>query len=154
MQAAVEVSDNPAANILIREMGGIGVWRSWWPTFGDTTTVISRLEPDLNTALPDDPRDTTTLDRASDLGIAFQLSNIARDVAEDAAADRCYLPVEWMVELDIPPGQHMHPAYRARLAVMARPRSWAMTASGEVWENRAGMGAAQLRSSASRRCSR
>ncbi|GAA0198775.1 class A beta-lactamase BlaA [Actinomadura yumaensis] len=58
MQAAVEVSDNPAANILIREMGGIGVWRSWWPTFGDTTTVISRLEPDLNTALPDDPRDT------------------------------------------------------------------------------------------------
>lgn len=58
MQAAVEVSDNPAANILIREMGGIAVWRSWWPTFGDTTTLISRLEPDLNTALPNDPRDT------------------------------------------------------------------------------------------------
>ena len=58
MQAAVEVSDNPAANILIREMGGIAVWRSWWPTFGDTTTAISRLEPDLNTALPNDPRDT------------------------------------------------------------------------------------------------
>lgn len=58
MQATVEVSDNPAANILIREMGGIAVWRSWWPTFGDTTTVISRLEPDLNTALPNDPRDT------------------------------------------------------------------------------------------------
>ena len=58
MQAAVEVSDNPAANILIREMGGIAVWRSWWSTFGDTTTLISRLEPDLNTALPNDPRDT------------------------------------------------------------------------------------------------
>jgi beta-lactamase class A len=58
MQATVEVSDNPAANILIREMGGIAVWRQWWPTFGDTTTVISRLEPDLNTALPNDPRDT------------------------------------------------------------------------------------------------
>lgn len=58
MRATVEVSDNPAANILIREMGGIAVWRSWWPTFGDTTTVISRLEPDLNTALPNDPRDT------------------------------------------------------------------------------------------------
>src|SRR3546814_1121915 len=35
-----------------------------------------------------DPGDETTLDRASDLGIAFQLANIARDVAEDAAADR------------------------------------------------------------------
>lgn len=57
-QAAVEVSDNPAANILIREMGGLGVWRAWWPTFGDTTTVISRLEPELNTALANDPRDT------------------------------------------------------------------------------------------------
>ena len=63
MQAAVEVSDNPAANILIREMGGIAVWRSWWPTFGDTTTVISRLEPDLNTALPSDPRDTCLPDQ-------------------------------------------------------------------------------------------
>lgn len=63
MQAAVEVSDNPAANILIREMGGIAVWRSWWPTFGDTTTLISRLEPDLNTALPDDPRDTCLPDQ-------------------------------------------------------------------------------------------
>jgi len=58
MQATVELSDNPAANILIREMGGIAVWRSWWPIFGDTTTLISRLEPDLNTALPNDPRDT------------------------------------------------------------------------------------------------
>ena len=64
MQAAVEVSDNPAANILIREMGGIAVWRSWWPTFGDTTTLISRLEPDLNTALPDDPRDTCLPDQS------------------------------------------------------------------------------------------
>jgi len=63
MQAAVEVSDNPAANILIREMGGIAVWRSWWPTFGDTTTVISRLEPDLNTALLNDPRDTCLPDQ-------------------------------------------------------------------------------------------
>ena len=63
MQATVEVSDNPAANILIREMGGIAVWRSWWPTFGDTTTVISRLEPDLNTAVPNDPRDTCLPDQ-------------------------------------------------------------------------------------------
>ncbi|WP_428630975.1 phytoene/squalene synthase family protein [Sphingopyxis sp.] len=67
-----------------------------------------------------DPDDEATLDRACDLGIAFQLANIARDVAEDAAADRCYLPMAWMVELDIPPGQHMHPAFRGRLTVMAK----------------------------------
>ncbi|MFM6852926.1 MAG: phytoene/squalene synthase family protein [Sphingopyxis sp.] len=67
-----------------------------------------------------DPARHDVLDRACDLGLAFQLANIARDVAEDAAADRCYLPMDWLVEMDIPPGQHMHPAYRHRLAIMAK----------------------------------
>ncbi|MDT8439722.1 MAG: phytoene/squalene synthase family protein [Wenzhouxiangellaceae bacterium] len=40
--------------------------------------------------------DTETLARASDLGLAFQLTNIARDVVEDAAGGRCYLPAEWL----------------------------------------------------------
>ncbi len=87
-----------------------------------------------------DPADETTLDRASDLGIAFQLANIARDVAEDAAADRCYLPVEWLVELDIPPGQHMHPAFRGRLSVMAR---W-LSEMAEEYEASARWGARKL----------
>ena len=47
-----------------------------------------------------DPRDEDTLDRACDLGLAFQLANIARDVAEDDAAARCYLPAEWLAEAD------------------------------------------------------
>lgn len=37
-------------------------------------------------------RDASILDRASDLGIAFQLTNITRDIYEDAAADRVYIP--------------------------------------------------------------
>lgn len=60
-----------------------------------------------------------TLDRACDLGLAFQLANIARDVVEDDAADRCYLPVEWLVEEDIEPGQHTKPHHRQELADMA-----------------------------------
>ncbi|WP_428678627.1 phytoene/squalene synthase family protein [Sphingopyxis sp.] len=87
-----------------------------------------------------DPKDETTLDRAADLGMAFQLANIARDVAEDAAADRCYLPVEWMVELDIPPGQHMHPAFRPRLVVMAK---W-LSEMAEEYEASARWGARKL----------
>jgi len=39
--------------------------------------------------------DAATLHRASDLGIAFQLINIARDVLEDAQAGRSYLPAAW-----------------------------------------------------------
>ena len=42
-----------------------------------------------------DVRDAPTLYRASDLGIAFQLTNIARDVIEDALAGRSYLPEAW-----------------------------------------------------------
>ena len=67
-----------------------------------------------------DPADEATLDRACDLGLAFQLSNIARDIEEDDRAGRCYLPVEWLVEMDMPPGQHMKPPYRPRLSVLAR----------------------------------
>ncbi|WP_395622072.1 phytoene/squalene synthase family protein [Sphingomonas daechungensis] len=45
--------------------------------------------------------DEDTLERAADLGIAFQLSNIARDVREDLAAGRCYLPLDWMNEFGV-----------------------------------------------------
>jgi 15-cis-phytoene synthase len=43
-----------------------------------------------------DVRDAQALPFAVDLGIAMQLTNIARDVAEDAARDRIYLPAEWL----------------------------------------------------------
>ncbi|WP_375450034.1 phytoene/squalene synthase family protein [uncultured Devosia sp.] len=39
-------------------------------------------------------RDQRVLDRASDLGLAFQLTNIARDVIDDARMGRVYLPAE------------------------------------------------------------
>ncbi len=41
-------------------------------------------------------RNPATLDRACDLGMAFQLTNIARDVVEDAAIGRVYLPADWL----------------------------------------------------------
>ena len=41
--------------------------------------------------------------RACELGVAMQLTNIARDVGEDAAAGRLYLPEDWMREAGIDP---------------------------------------------------
>lgn len=41
-------------------------------------------------------RDAHVLDRACDLGLAFQLTNIARDVMDDHAVGRCYLPADWL----------------------------------------------------------
>lgn len=86
-----------------------------------------------------DPADEATLDRACDLGLAFQLANIARDVAEDDAADRCYLPVEWLAEMDIPPGEHMKPWARAKLAMLGQ--RLAMLAAAHEASARHGTGA-------------
>jgi phytoene synthase len=47
--------------------------------------------------------DTQTLRRAIDLGVAMQLTNIARDVAEDGARGRVYLPAGWLAEIDLAP---------------------------------------------------
>jgi len=44
------------------------------------------------------PDDLATLRRAQDLGLAFQLTNISRDVVEDAQNDRVYLPSAWLAE--------------------------------------------------------
>lgn len=43
-------------------------------------------------------RDGDALARACDLGLAMQLTNIARDVGEDARAGRVYLPLVWLVD--------------------------------------------------------
>jgi phytoene synthase len=44
------------------------------------------------------PRDRATLARAADLGIAMQLTNVARDVGEDARNGRIYVPGAWLDE--------------------------------------------------------
>lgn len=44
-----------------------------------------------------------TLDRASDLGLAFQMTNIARDVVADAKAGRLYLPTDRLAEEGVAP---------------------------------------------------
>lgn len=64
--------------------------------------------------------DSDTLGRANDLGLAFQLANIARDVSEDADAGRCYIPMDWLAEADIPPGEHMKTHYRPAMAQIAQ----------------------------------
>ncbi len=48
-------------------------------------------------------RDPHALARACDLGAAMQLTNIARDVGEDARAGRLYLPTDWLGEAGIDP---------------------------------------------------
>lgn len=66
------------------------------------------------------PDDDATLDRACDLGLAFQLANIARDVGEDASVGRHYLPVAWLDEMGIPADAIMAPEHRPQLAKLGQ----------------------------------
>ncbi|NBX41314.1 MAG: phytoene/squalene synthase family protein, partial [Gammaproteobacteria bacterium] len=67
-------------------------------------------------------RSPRALARAADLGVAMQLSNIARDVGEDARMSRLYLPRDWLREAGIDPQQWLQqPEFDARLgAVVTR----------------------------------
>ncbi|RUR36942.1 15-cis-phytoene synthase CrtB [Vreelandella populi] len=64
-------------------------------------------------------RDDKVLDRACDLGLAFQLTNIARDIVEDARVGRCYLPESWLAEEQLSITTLADPSYRPRLARLA-----------------------------------
>jgi 15-cis-phytoene synthase len=86
------------------------------------------------------PDDEETLDRACDLGLAFQLANIARDIAEDGRAGRCYIPDDWLAQLDIEPGEHLRPHNRKKLALIGR---WLADEAGQ-YEASARVGATRL----------
>lgn len=59
-QAAIEYSDNTAANLLLHRVGGPAGLTAFARSIGDFTTRCDRYEPELNDAIPGDDRDTTT----------------------------------------------------------------------------------------------
>jgi phytoene synthase len=63
-------------------------------------------------------RDEQALKHAADLGIAMQLTNIARDITEDAAMGRIYLPLQWLREAGIPPEDIGGVVQREKLATL------------------------------------
>jgi phytoene synthase len=65
-------------------------------------------------------RDEPTLDRATDLGLAFQLTNICRDVVEDAGVGRVYLPLDWLTDAGVPANQVAAPEHRAAVFEVVR----------------------------------
>ena len=74
-------------------------------------------------------RDRAVLARAADLGFAMQLTNIARDVGEDARRGRLYLPRQWMREAGLDPDLWLaNPTHNKQLGlVVARLLDYAAT---------------------------
>jgi beta-lactamase class A len=106
-QAAVEVSDNTAANLLLALVGGPAGYTDWLRSLGDRTTRLDRIELALNSNLAGDPRDTTTpeamlLDLQQTL-LGSALSSAARarllgwmkDCATGKSRLRARLPAGW-----------------------------------------------------------
>lgn len=93
-----------------------------YETFADTLLYCYRVAGivGLLMARVMGARDPAVLDRACDLGIAFQLTNISRDIVEDAQVGRVYLPAEWLVEAGIGPDEPLaSPVHRDALAAVA-----------------------------------
>jgi len=86
-------------------------------------------------------RDREVLARACDLGVAMQLTNIARDVGEDARAGRLYLPTMWLEEQGLAPDAFLaDPVFDDRIACCVQRL---LDAAEELYE-RAGEGIARL----------
>jgi beta-lactamase class A len=58
--AAIDYSDNTAANLILANIGGPAGFTQFARSLGDTVTRLDRIETALNESLPNDPRDTTT----------------------------------------------------------------------------------------------
>ena len=59
-RATQTTSDNPAANILLRELGGPAALTQFWRSIGDDVSRVDRYEPAMNIVPPSEFRDTTT----------------------------------------------------------------------------------------------
>ncbi len=83
-RAAVTVSDNTAANLLLAEVGGPAGLTAFMRQAGDAVTRLDRTEPTLNSNDPGDPRDTTS-PRAM---VGLMKAVLCGDVLKSASRER------------------------------------------------------------------
>lgn len=89
-------------------------------------------------------RDENALARACDLGVAMQLTNIARDVGEDARERRMYLPTEWLDAAGLS-AEDVFADPRPSKAIRAMVRRLVMDANRLYMRSEAGISALPLK---------
>lgn len=82
--AALEYSDNTAMNQLIKAAGGINSINSFAKAIGNSSFALTRMEPQLNTALPNDKRDTVT---PQDMSYSLQNLVLGNALSSNSAAN-------------------------------------------------------------------
>lgn len=86
-EAAVTVSDNTAANLLLETVGGPAGFTERLRAWGDTTSRLDRNEPMLNAALAGDVRDTTTPLAMVGTFQQLLLGHVLRDASKQRLCD-------------------------------------------------------------------
>jgi beta-lactamase class A len=87
-------SDNTANNLLLALLGGPAGWTRYAGSLGDSVSRLDRIEPDLNTAIAGDPRDTTSP--------AAMVRNLDRVLLGKALSDASRTRLEtWMFDSTI-----------------------------------------------------
>ncbi|HET9982020.1 MAG TPA: class A beta-lactamase [Longimicrobiales bacterium] len=116
--AAIRYSDNTAANLLLPTVGGPAGLTAYLRGIGDPATRLDRMEPELNSAVPGDPRDTTTpaamLANLRRVLLGRELSDASRERllgwlvgnTTGAAKLRAGLPGHWRVGDKTGMGEH------------------------------------------------
>jgi beta-lactamase class A len=116
--AAIDWSDNTAANLVLAAIGGPAGFTQFVHSLGDSVTRLDRNEPDLNTATPGDDRDTTSpcamADDMRQVLLGDVLSEASRRQLEawlidDKVGDkrlRAGLPLDWRIGDKTGSGDH------------------------------------------------
>lgn len=135
--AAIDMSDNTAANLLIDHLGGPQAITQFFRSTGDIESRLDRQEPELNTFAPGDPRDTTTPVASTDTLHTLLLGDALSDRSRKQLADwmshggvtgqllRAEAPAEWQIYDKSGSGSH-----NRNLVVMVTPESrapWVVT---------------------------
>ncbi|MET0220406.1 MAG: class A beta-lactamase [Tardiphaga sp.] len=123
-KAAVELSDNTCANLLLAQAGGPEALTGFWRSSGDSVSRLDHNEPELNFSPPGDPRDTTTP--------AAMAGNLNRFLLGDVLtpASRARL-TGWMVNCQTG-GQRLRAGLSPRWKIADKTGSSGKDAAGDI----------------------
>jgi beta-lactamase class A len=108
-KAAVELSDNTCANLLLDAIGGPAALTAFWRRTGDDVSRLDHNEPLLNRSQPGDPHDTTTPAAMAGNVRRFILGNVLSSPSRERLTDwmigcrtgakrlRAGLPKDWLI---------------------------------------------------------
>ncbi len=146
--AAMEWSDNTAGNLVLRYVGGPQGLTEFLRRAGDSTTIMSRWEPELNEAKPGDIRDTTTpiaINKTlrtllfGDVLTTAERTQLLTWLESDKVADgliRSVLPKDWKIGDRTGAGGY---GSRAIIAVLLPPHQKPITVAIYLTETKASM---------------